>query len=184
MCHTSEMNPKVFYIPLPSGTSYVPMTDLGVSSGHPVIPLPHKLLSPGFLYQGELIKFIDGRSKMYKKLEEKNQWIAGWEHDRQFQFLSTVIGGWPRPQEYFLEELKNSGKVLENNDMQETLNKVIDRIKGRYKFDQLDDILEIILMKAITGNKIKRKACIYVSIIRIYIINDFKGKEQYDMVRC
>lgn len=124
VCRIHDHKPRVFLIPLASGTTVVPMTALGLSSGHPVIPLENKLLSP------------NGRSTIFSKMINMGRhWLHDWERDKYFLCADAAIGGWGRPLEYLLETLKDltlDGTPLCKVNMEVAMNTIIEKIYERY----------------------------------------------------
>jgi hypothetical protein len=170
MCRDYKSDPKIFYISFPSGTAFTSMYDLGISSGHPVVPLQHKFLSP---------TRETGRPKLYNELAKKEgfSWLERWEDDNHFKFLDHIIGGWPRPLEYFLEELKidsDKGTPLKDMDMREIGRAVRQRVQERYGTFVCTSalIIEQILVTSIAGISVYRIEQILESVRIFNILNE------------
>lgn len=140
MCRNQENQPNIFYAPLLSGTAYGSVKSLALSSGHPVVGLQHKLLSPGL----QVLMFfpshlnVGGKAKIFRELSKKPNfhWLQGWERDKHFRWASSLIGGWPRPLEFYLEtlneECKKKSCTLEGVDINGILTTTLAKIQNRY----------------------------------------------------
>lgn len=111
---------------------------------------------------------------MYKVLSEKPsfQWLRDWNTDKHFKRGSSLIGGWPRPLEFYLETLQNECKSKEGGlkdvDIGAVLSTTVNKIQNRYRsFSEKDGTEDInyIMAAAISNIPIARNTLIHPKVM-------------------
>lgn len=109
-------------LPLLTGTLYLPILQLGISSSTPLLPITLSPLQTSSVHT--IIKALGCKA------------LENWENNISFGFCLVLISGWPRFVEYFLQEVLHAIKdkhSLEEVELPDIMKDVCNLLKTKYE---------------------------------------------------